>query len=181
MMPGDSNETRLAEIVAQCMGELLTELKVQAERLTGARQPPPAGEAIAAFCGFGNNELRGSFTLLGPSKLFARLHPIPPTPSPRDLTDWACELANQSVGRFRNRMFAYGVRLAPSLPQSALAEQLMLSSSLHQPARTPIAFSIDGMVLEGWFDVEIQPSFRLAEKPSEEEAIVLNEGGMLIF
>jgi hypothetical protein len=180
MMPGDSNETRLAEIVAQCMGELLTELKASAERLTGARKPPSAGESIAAFCGFGNNELRGSFTLLGPSKLFARLHPLSPSVSPRDLTDWACELANQSVGRFRNRMFAYGVRLAPSLPQSALAEQLLLSSSL-QPNRTPVAFSIDGMVLEGWFDVEIQPGFRLAEKPSEEETIVLNEGGMLIF
>jgi hypothetical protein len=180
MMPGDSNETRLAEIVAQCMGGLLTELKVQAERLTGARRPPPAGESIAAFCGFGNNELRGSFTLLGPSKLFARLHPLSPSVTARDLTDWACELANQSVGRFRNRMFAYGVRLAPSLPQSALAAQLLLSSSL-QPNRTPIAFSIDGMVLEVWFDVEIQPGFRLAEKPSEEEAAVLNEGGMLIF
>jgi hypothetical protein len=100
--------------------------------------------------------------------------------TPRDLTDWACELANQSVGRFRNRMFAYGVRLAPSLPQSALAEQLLLSSSF-QPNRTPISFSIEGMVLEGWFDVEMQPGFQLAENPSEEEAIVLNEGGMLIF
>jgi hypothetical protein len=180
MMPGDSNETRLAEIIAKCMSELLTELKVPAERLTGGRQPPNAGEAIAAFCGFGNNEIRGSFTLLGPSKLFARLHPMSASVSPRDLTDWACELANQSVGRFRNRMFAYGVRLAPSLPQSVLAQQLFLSASL-QPSRTPIAFSIDGMVLEGWFDVEIKPSFRLAEKPSEEEAIVLNEGGMLIF
>jgi hypothetical protein len=180
MMPGDSDETRLAAMIAQCVAELLTELKVPAERLTGARQPPLVGESIAAFCGFGNNELRGSFTLLGSSKLFSRLHPMAPSVTPRDLTDWACELANQSVGRFRNRMFAYGVRLAPSLPQSALAEQLLLSSSL-QPNRTPVAFSIDGMVLEGWFDVEIQPGFRLAEKPSEEETIVLNEGGMLIF
>jgi hypothetical protein len=179
-MPADSNEARLAEIMARCLIELLAELKASAERITGARQPPPAGESIAAFCGFGNNELRGSFTLLGPSKLFAWLHPMSPTASPRDLTDWACELANQSVGRFRNRMFAYGVRLAPSLPQSALAEQLLLSSSL-QPSRTPIAFSIEGMALEGWFDVDMQPGFQLAENPSEEEAAVLNEGAMLIF
>ena len=182
MMAGDSDETRLTEIMARCMSELLAEMKVPAERISGVLQPPSTGESIAAFCGFGNNEMRGSFTLLGTSKLFARLHPLPPHVHPRDLADLACELANQSVGRFRNRMFAYGVRLAPSLPQSVLAEQLqLLHSASRQSHPTPLAFSIEGMALEGWFDVEMQPGFRLAAEPLEEEAGVLNEGAVLIF
>lgn len=179
-MPGDSNTARLAEILAQCTAELLTKLGVQPERLTGARQPPPTGESIAAFSGFGNDELRGSFTFLGPSKLFSRLHPLPSTVTPRDLTDWACELVNQSVGRFRNRLLAYGVKLSLSVPQSALADNLRLASSL-QPARSPIAFAIDGMVLEGWLELEIEPSFRLAQSPVAEGAEALLEGSVVLF
>jgi len=179
-MPGDSNEARLAELLCQCTAELLAELGVHPEPLTGAPSPPSPGESVAAFSGFGNDELRGSFTFLGPSKLFSRLHPLPPTVTPRDLTDWACELVNQSVGRFRNRLLAYGVKLALSVPQSALAKSLRLASSL-QPARSPIAFAIDGMVLEGWLELEIEPSFRLAQSPMADGEEALREGSVVLF
>jgi hypothetical protein len=179
-MPGDSNEARLSELLSQCAAELLADLGVEPERLPGVPQPPPGGESIAAFSGFGSDELRGSFTFLGPAKLFARLHPLPPTVTPRDLTDWACELVNQSVGRFRNRLLAYGVKLALSVPQSALAEELRLASSL-QPTPSPISFAIDGMVLEGWLELEMTPSFRLADSPLDEERAALREGSMVLF
>jgi enoyl-CoA hydratase/carnithine racemase len=87
---------------------------------------------------------------------------------------------NQSVGRFHNRLLAYGVKLAPGVPQSALAEELRLASSL-RPSRIPISFAIDGMVLEGWLELEIAPSFRLAESPLDEEAAALKEGSMVLF
>jgi hypothetical protein len=128
-MPGASQEARLSELFAQCLTELLVELGVRPQRLTGGRQPPPTGESIAAFSGFVGDDLRGSYTLLGSSKLFARLDPLPPIVTPRDLSDWACELVNQSVSRFHNRLLAYGVKLAISVPQSALAGDLRLASS----------------------------------------------------
>ncbi|MGB8298230.1 MAG: hypothetical protein WCG85_22640 [Polyangia bacterium] len=179
-MSADSTESRLAKLLAQCTVELLSELGVQPQPLTGTPHTPHAGESVAAFSGFGNDEIRGSFTFLGPSKLFSRLHPMPLTVTPRDLTDWACELVNQSVGRFRNRLLAYGVKLALSVPQSALAESLRLASSL-QPARSPIAFAIDGMVLEGWLELEIEPSFRLAKGPLGTAEEALKEGSMVLF
>jgi hypothetical protein len=179
-MPGNSQEARLSELLAQCTAELLGELGIQPERLTGGRQPPPAGESIAAFSGFGSDEIRGSFTFLGPRKLFARLYPLPPTVTPRDLTDWACELVNQSVGRFRNRLLAYGVKLALSVPQSALAEELCLASSF-DPTRSPISFAIDSMVLEGWLELDLTPSFRLVEDPVDRESAALREGSVVLF
>jgi hypothetical protein len=96
------------------------------------------------------------------------------------LTDWACELVNQSVGRFRNRLLAYGVKLALSVPQSALASSLRLAPSL-QPARSPIAFAIDGMVLEGWLELEIEPGFRLAESPLTDGEEAMKEGSVVLF
>jgi hypothetical protein len=179
-MPADSTESRLAQLLAQCMVELLSELGVQPQPLTGAPHALPAGVSVAAFSGFGNDEIRGSFTLLGSSKLFSRLHPMPLTANPRDLTDWACELVNQSVGRFSNRLLAYGVKLALSVPQSALAESLCLASSL-QPARNPIAFAIEGMVLEGWLELAVEPGFRLAQYPVANGEEALREGSVVLF
>jgi hypothetical protein len=70
--------------------------------------------------------------------------------------------------------------LALSVPQSALAEQLILSSSL-EPGRTPISFAIDGMVLEGWLELDAEPGFRLAESPLDEEEAALREGSVVLF
>jgi hypothetical protein len=177
-MPGDASEEQLSGILAKCMDELLAEMELKAERFYGERPAPAAGESIAAFSGFGSTSFRGSFALLGSSKLFSRLHPLPPTVTPRDLADWACELVNQIVGRFRNRLLGYGVSIALGVPQSALAEQVRLSSSL-RPGSAPICFAIDGMVLEGWLELSIKPGFQLADKPSVETA--LREGSVVFF
>jgi hypothetical protein len=159
---------------------MLAEVGVEAKRLDGSRQPQPVNEGIAAFVGFGNDVLRGSFAFLGPSELFEKLHPLPPTITPRDLTDWACEMVNQSIGRFRNRLLAYGVSVALGVPQSALAQHLQISSSL-RGARTPISFSIERMVLEGWLELETKPGFQLADKPLPAQEEALQEGSMVLF
>ena len=99
---------------------------------------------------------------------------------PRDLVDWACELVNQTVGRLRNRLLGFGVSLAFSVPQSALARELRLSSSFH-PSRRPISMSIDGMVLEAWLELEISPNFRLPDAPSSDKGVALEEGSVVLF
>jgi len=180
MAPGDSNEARLTELLCLSAATLLADLGVQPEWRTGVRQPPPTGESVAAFSGFANNELRGSFALLGPRKLFARLHPLPQTMTLRDWADWARELVSQAVGRFCNRLLAYGVQLATSVPQGALAKEVRLASSL-DPARSPILFTIEGLVLEGWLELDIAPSFRLEESPLHEARAALREGTIVFF
>jgi len=179
-MLADFTESRLAQLLAQCTVELLSELGVKPEHLSGTSHAPLAGEGVAAFSGFGNDQIRGSFTFLGSRELFSRLHPLPLHITPRDLADWACELVNQSVGRFCNRLLAYGVKLAMGVPQSVLAESLRLASSL-QPAHNPIAFAIEGMVLEGWLELEIEPGFRLAESPLANGQEAAKEGSVVLF
>lgn len=179
-MTGDSSEARLAEIFSRCATEMLADLGVQATRLAGTRPSRSAGENTAAFASFGNDELRGSLTLLGPNELLSRLHPLPSTAIPRDLDDWACEMVNQVVGRFRNRLAAYGTKVKFGVPLSALAELLPLSSRL-QPAWSPISFAIEGMVLECWLELEIAPDFRLAESPADEIEAALKEGSIVLF
>jgi hypothetical protein len=175
-----STEERLQEILAQCLSDLFAELGAKAERLVDVRPSAPEGEGTAAFTGFGSTDLRGSLAVIGPSALFARLHPLPPTVTPRDLADWACELVNQAIGRFRNQLLGYGVSLALGVPQGALGEQVRLSSSL-QPGRAPIAFSIEGMVIEGWLELNLKPGFEIPDAPSAEKAAALREGSLAFF
>jgi hypothetical protein len=179
-MPGDSSETRLAEIFSDCAAEMLSDLGVQAARLAGSRPLRPTGDSTAAFASFGNEEVRGSLTLVAPSELFSRLHPLPPNVSPRDLDDWACEMVNQAVGRFRNRLAAYGTKVKFGVPLSALAELLDLTSSC-QTAWSPILFAVGGMVLECWLELDVTPDFRLAESRSDEIEAALKEGTIILF
>jgi len=120
-------------------GELLTELKVHAERLTGARQPPLVGESIAAFCGSGTmNFAARSLCWVRASSFPGFIHGSQRNAARLDRLGLR---TGEPVGRpFRNRMFAYGVRLAPSLPQSALASS---ASFLQSPAQSDSHLFLD--------------------------------------
>jgi hypothetical protein len=179
-MPGNAIEERLEEILATCMEEMFDKQGLKAQRIAGEHQPVSLRESLMAFCGFGSAAFRGSVTILGSSQLFTRIHPLPIDVNPRDITDWACELVNQTVGRFRNRLAAYDVNLAIGLPQSALAENIHLSSPLGAK-RNPICFAIDGAVLEAWLDLTIRDGFELADKPSDERTTTIREGSVLFF
>lgn len=179
-MTAGPDQQRFEEILATCMTDLLTELGVSAERLTGDHPPLSSGESMTAFLGFGGTDLRGSITILGSLPLLSRLNPLPATVTPRDLADWACEFVNQAVGRYRNRLLAYDVSLALGVPQSALAENVRLSSQL-RCLTTPLCFAIDGMVLEVWLELNIRPGFTLKETAADEGSAAVKEGSILFF
>jgi hypothetical protein len=179
-MSGNSNEQRLEEILATCVGELLAEQGLKAVRTTGEPPPKSSSESLTAFCGFGSTDFRGSITILGMIPIFSLLHPLPTSVTPRDLVDWACELVNQITGRYRNRLLAYNVNLALGLPQSALAENVRLSSSLRRN-HSPTCFAIGELVLEIWLELSIRPGFRLADNPTDERAAALREGSAVFF
>jgi hypothetical protein len=179
-MPSSSNEERLAELFSQCAAEMLVDLGVQTTTLAGERQPRPKAESIAAFVSFGNADLHGSLTLLAPSKLFSLLHPVAPTSPPSDLVDWACEMVNQAVGRFRNRLASYAVKMVFGVPHSVLAEGPRLPTG-HEPHRSLISFAVDDMILDFWLELETEPEFWLADSPMEEIEKALKEGTLVLF
>jgi hypothetical protein len=179
-MSGATNEERLSQILSRCMAQMLADLGVVAVKLERVRQPRRPGEITAAFSPLFNDQLSGSFTLLGPTELFSRLHPLPTTVTPRDLDDWACEMVNQAVGRFRNRLAAYGTKVTFGVPLTAFGEPTMISGGLASNG-SPILFAVDDMLLEGWLELEIAPAFRLAESASVEIEAALQEGSIVLF
>lgn len=173
-------QQRFEDILATCMTEQFAELGIPAQRMTSETEALSLHESMTAFCGFGSTDLRGSISILGSLPLLSRLHPLPATVTPRDLADWACEFVNQTVGRYRNRLLRYDVSLALGVPQSALAENVRLSSRLR--CRTdPLCFSIDGMILETWLELNVRPGFTLRETAADESTAALKEGSILFF
>jgi hypothetical protein len=180
MMPGKSTEERLNEILAVCLTELVRDLGAKATLLPGRAPEVGVGEILAAFVGFGSDDVRGSFTLLGQPRVFARLHPIPAEGANRDLADWARELANQAVGRFKNRVLAYGLSIAVGSPQSMVAEQVRVTKTQKQ-IRTPIVMGIEDMRFETWLELDVRSGFTLADKPGSPSESALSEGSIVLF
>jgi hypothetical protein len=176
-MPEKSTEERLSEILAACLTELVRALGAEPVWLPGRQPETGSGEVLAAFVGFGSDDVRGSFALLGHPRLFARLHPIPVGGKSRDLADWARELANQAVGRFKNRVLAYGLAITISSPQSILAEQVRVTKTQKQ-LRSPLVMGIDDMSFETWLELDVRPGFTLADSPTE---TALSEGSVVLF
>jgi len=164
----------------QCAAEMLVDLGVQATRLAATGQTEPTSEWLAAFLCFGNAELHGCLTLQAPRKLFSRLYPVDQTSPLSDLDDWACEMVNQVVGRFRNRVAAYAVKVVFGAPLSLLSEAPQFCPGL-RTAPSRISFTIDNMVLDYWLELETEPDFWLAESPLEDVEEALKEGTLVLF
>jgi len=180
VLPSNSNEDRLARIFSDCAEEMLADLGVQATRLMSASQPAPTDEALGAFVCFGNAELHGCLTLQAPRKLLHFLNPVDQTSPLSDLDDWACEMVNQVVGRFRNRVAAYAVKLVFGVPLSLLSQAPQFSTGFRlAPSR--ISFTVDNMALDYWLELETEPDFWLAESPLEDVEAALKEGTLVLF
>jgi hypothetical protein len=92
---GRSTEERLGEILKGCLTDLIADFGVtpthRIDLPAEALQKNDGGQApIAAVIGFGNDDIRGTLTLVGDRRLFARLFPrqtgMPAEPV--DVVDW---------------------------------------------------------------------------------------------
>lgn len=186
-MTGGTIQQRLGQLLHGCLTEVITDLgaavttDVRVEALDGAGHEANGGR-IAVVIGFGNDHIHGALTLMGDRRLFVRLLPHTPTipTEAQDVVDWARELANLTVGRFKNRAHARGVDVALDCPRTLSVAQA--DSATTDQTLTPWDLEIEGMQLETRLTFEILGSVTLSgpdEYPTHEPAC---EGGdVLIF
>jgi len=158
----------------------MDELGVEPAWLPESRSRVELSEILAASVGFDGENLRGTFTLTGHPRVFTRLYPFAMEHAQPDLVDWAKELANQTIGRFKNRIFAYGLALSVSVPQSIPAEQLRVART-RKRIKIPVAIGIDDMSLDTWLELDIGPGFKLAEQPVSVNEPALPERSLVLF
>lgn len=153
-----------ASKLIQCYTEELPTLTVQHSQDTD--------KSIAAIIGFGDPLFRGSVVILADESVAIRLaHDTPENP-----VDWLGELANQLVGRLKNKLAGYGVLPQMGVPVTVSGKELDLNAVGTQPKFWGVEWA------SGKFQVilslEVDDALTLAEQPSE---IAAEEGSLDLF
>jgi chemotaxis protein CheX len=151
--------------------------------LAVGRAPPSEldGRELASWIGFTGIYVRGSITVRAPVSFFAGTFPVTKAKGdklePREICDWAGEIANQLLGRLKNKLLSYGVSLAISTPA------ILFGDSLREPDPQPCSLALRFPWQAGEvfirFDVETEPGFQILEEPCD--CAPMEAGDALLF
>lgn len=134
------------------------------------RPGEPLNLRLASVIGFSGPNIRGTLMLAVDDEALARS-----APPGSEARDWLAELANQLLGRFKNRVARFSLDLTLSTPLVILGERL--SPCVRGPS-SPLRWELGGSQALAWLDVELAPALLLAESATTE---VASEGGLLLF
>ena len=180
-MPENPSEKRLTGILAVCLRELMDDLGAEPAWLPEYQPCVELGDVLAASVEFHGSSLRGSIILAGHPRVFARLYPFPTTKERLDMVDWTRELTNQVVGRFKNRVLAYGLGLSVNLPRSVPVAELR-AASRRKLIEIPMSMGIEEMRLDALLELDVGPEFKLADQSVRlPKGPALAEGSVVLF
>ncbi len=133
-------------------------------------QPDECG--LVGFIGFTNPALRGAFALA------IERPPIAMGIEAASASDWAGELSNQLLGRFKNKLLGYGVVLEMSTPIAMSGREISWINEFSN--HNTLRFGSSNGVVVIHMDLEITSDLAL-EYASEPESEALSEGELLFF
>ncbi|WP_437600784.1 chemotaxis protein CheX [Sorangium sp. So ce590] len=151
------------ELAASCV-HLFRDNGVELRPLEKAESEATPGNAVVSFIGFTGDHLRGSLTIVAPVALITRCHPLRERRALGEdmVCDWASELANQLLGRVKNRLRHLGLIIVLSTPSAAIGEHLRAREEQNEgfrrlvfdagPDRLAVLF--DAMALDTGLELE---------------------------
>ena len=134
---------------------------------------------IAAVIGFTSDVLRGSMAIAATPAVFSKTNVITASPSEEQDRDWAGELANQLLGRIKNRLLSYGAVVSMGTPMVISGGGLRFRGR-RTGGRERYAFTCEHGIVEVWMEVSFEPGFTLQYFESP-ESDVQSEGDLLFF
>jgi chemotaxis phosphatase CheX-like protein len=130
---------------------------------------------LLSMIGFSSPSLSGSLLLALPFSVVEHALPAPNA----SLADWSGELANQVLGRLKNRLLNRVV-IHVSLPAVVAGESLQLPASLRQITRY-FAFTSEWGNMFIRLDMEVKPGLELTREADPNAAASIGEGELLLF
>jgi len=142
-----------------------------AEDSSGAKE---TASPLTAVVGFHGAAISGSVVLVVDAALLRA------SMQTKDTTEreWLAELANQVLGRMKNRLLAYGVDVAASTPNVLASVRIVPNGPKDQ--RQGITMVGNGTRATVWVDYQAKDPDRLA-KLARGEATVGREGDLILF
>lgn len=164
----------LDDLVFDCCRELFAAYELAVEPRDREHFPATENLAMCGVMGFGGKQMRGALVLAT-------------TKEPLELTnpghvdsqrDWVCELANQLMGRVKNRLLAFDTEIHLATPAGLSGENLCPSP---RTLRAPQVFAAANGFVCVWIDCEFAKDFELPPIAADTASVAMNEGETLIF
>lgn len=132
--------------------------------------PPEPGRAddIGASIGFTGTSLRGALVLMSSKRFIESVLPaeVGKGEGADQIADWMGELSNQTLGRIKNQLLAYGVTLEMSTPTVLFGVSLSRRDT-RSSVRRQFSFRHGDETLALSFDAVASPDFELTEKSGD--------------
>lgn len=161
----------LDDLLVECSNALFSAYKAP---LTYTRTASFGSQpyVLAGVIGFAGSDMRGTLLLAMTGGVLQEL-----SPSPDSMRDWIAELANQLLGRFKNKLLRFGTVIYAATPS-------VLRGELLTPVLPPGALA--GHRFESahgnacvWLDIVVRDGFSLPAPAADEVAPA--EGESLFF
>ena len=175
-----SNLAILGDALRAACVELMAEYGLQARVDGGAETDRHVVEsvtpALTAAVDFDGDELRGTVELRASRSVVVETTRGAPglTDGAASLNDWTCELANQLMGRMKNKLRGYKVPLQVGVPRATSG-----TDALKSEAGLRCRFACDCGSFSGYLDVLIAPGFSFGT-PEADSQLPL-EGDLVLF
>jgi CheY-specific phosphatase CheX len=140
-----------------------------------------ADDNIGASIGFTNRKVRGALVLISTTDLVTAS--LPPeargAPSDEQISDWMGELANQLLGRIKNKLLDFGIALEMSTPTVMWGLELA-SKATRAHIRRCFAFRHETQSLSVFVDAIAAPDFGFASS-NPTQGVGVPEGELRLF
>ena len=130
---------------------------------------------LGAAIGFTSPHVRGILAITVDDDLAHQMNPVANGNAGDASGDWIGELANQLLGRLKNKLLSCGVELALSTPVIVEGNHLRIGGV--QRRATKLRFTDSTREADIWWDAEVDDDLVLVESAEEAQA----EGDMLLF
>lgn len=168
-MPEENNRV-LSEVVNECVVKVF---EAYDTTLESANVGGPGHEVVAVI-GYAADEVRGGLALGISKNLAQKTMPTAETP----LYDWAGELANQILGRVRNKMLAYQIDVQISTPVVLHGLGVQVAPPGHNGVKVA-SYRSGEDVVQVLLEARFEEGFELPERNEEDGTV--DEGEMLLF
>lgn len=161
---------RFRALIIECCAELFGSCGIGVACLADDAMNPDAEAALAALIGFAGPRARGNLLICAPLALLERSHPLAPQPPDEpawDLADWMGELANQLLGRVKNRLVSYGLFVSMSTPTCLRGRRLHSRPSSRGLSEQLLFQTELGAKLYVHFNAVLDRTFVFPERPLE--------------
>jgi chemotaxis protein CheX len=150
----NEDRTVLASLLVQICRDMFTPNGEPLEELAGTEPPADREHLLASCIGLSGTTVRGALVVVARPTFFKLTYPaelgVPRTDD--DVADWAGEVANQLLGRIKNRLSTYGLDFTTSTPTVVRGDRLQLRIDESNTIRRPLSIRNDRVDIH--FEIE---------------------------